>query len=161
MTLDGLNTEQRAAAEAVGGRVCILAGAGTGKTTTVTHRIAQQVATGAFAAAEILAVTFTEKAAGELKARLAGLGVAGVRASTFHSAALAQLRHFQPGDGPADPAREGTAAPPDRQPRFPGPTASGRPAISRRRSNGPRTGASRPSATGPRSVTGRRRYPPI
>jgi DNA helicase-2/ATP-dependent DNA helicase PcrA len=97
VTLDGLNPEQRAAAETVRGRVCILAGAGTGKTTTVTRRIAHQVACGAFAPSEILAVTFTEKAAGELKSRLAGLGAAGIRASTFHSAALAQLRHFRPG----------------------------------------------------------------
>jgi DNA helicase-2/ATP-dependent DNA helicase PcrA len=95
--LAALNPEQRAAAEAVHGRVCILAGAGTGKTTTVTHRIAHQVVTGAFAPTEILAVTFTEKAAGELKARLSALGTTGVRASTFHSAALAQLRHFRPG----------------------------------------------------------------
>ena len=93
--LDGLNPEQRRAAEAVRGPVCILAGAGSGKTTTITRRIAQQVATGAFAPAQIMAVTFTDKAAGELKGRLA-LGVTGVRASTFHSAALRQLRHFAP-----------------------------------------------------------------
>jgi DNA helicase-2/ATP-dependent DNA helicase PcrA len=94
--LDGLNAEQRRAAEAVRGPVCILAGAGSGKTTTITRRIAQQVATGAFAPAQIMAVTFTDKAAGELKARLAVLGAGGVRASTFHSAALRQLRHFGP-----------------------------------------------------------------
>jgi len=94
--LDGLNTEQRRAAEAVRGPVCILAGAGSGKTTTITRRIAQQVATGAFAPAQIMAVTFTDKAAGELKQRLASLGAPGVRASTFHSAALRQLRHFAP-----------------------------------------------------------------
>ncbi len=94
--LDRLNPEQRRAAEAVRGPVCILAGAGTGKTTTITHRVAQQVVTGAFAPTQIMAVTFTDKAAGELKARLAGLGAAGVRASTFHSAALRQLRHFAP-----------------------------------------------------------------
>jgi len=94
--LDGLNPEQRRAAEAVRGPVCILAGAGTGKTTTITRRIAQQVATGAFAAAEIMAVTFTDKAGGELRARLAELGVTRVRAGTFHSAALRQLRHFAP-----------------------------------------------------------------
>ena len=94
--LDGLNPEQRRAAEAVRGPVCILAGAGSGKTTTITRRIAQQVQTGAFAPAQVMAVTFTDKAAGELKARLAALGVAGVRASTFHSAALRQLRHFAP-----------------------------------------------------------------
>ena len=94
--LDGLNPEQRRAAEAVRGPVCILAGAGSGKTTTITRRIAQQVASGAFAPQQLLAVTFTDKAAGELKARLAALGVSGVRASTFHSAALRQLRHFSP-----------------------------------------------------------------
>jgi ATP-dependent DNA helicase UvrD/PcrA len=94
--LDGLNPEQRRAAEAVRGPVCILAGAGTGKTTTITRRIAQQVATGAFDPAQIMAVTFTDKAGGELRARLAALGVRGVRAGTFHSAALRQLRHFAP-----------------------------------------------------------------
>jgi len=94
--LDGLNTEQRRAAEAVSGPVCILAGAGTGKTTTVTRRIAHQVASGAFEPSQILAVTFTDKAASELRTRLGVLGVGGVRASTFHAAALAQLRHFRP-----------------------------------------------------------------
>jgi DNA helicase-2/ATP-dependent DNA helicase PcrA len=96
--LDGLNPEQRCAAEAVRGPVCILAGAGTGKTTTITRRIAQQVATGAFDPAQIMAVTFTDKAGGELRARLAALGVTRVRAGTFHSAALRQLRHFAPGE---------------------------------------------------------------
>src|SRR5213080_3842301 len=94
--LDGLNPEQRRAAEAVRGPVCILAGAGTGKTTTITRRIAQQVASGAFDPAQIMAVTFTDKAGGELRARLAALGVTRVRAGTFHSAALRQLRHFAP-----------------------------------------------------------------
>jgi DNA helicase-2/ATP-dependent DNA helicase PcrA len=92
--LAGLNAEQRAAAEATRGPLCILAGAGTGKTTTITHRIAWQVASGAFPARQVVAVTFTDKAAGELRARLCALGVDGVRASTFHSAALALLRHF-------------------------------------------------------------------
>jgi DNA helicase II / ATP-dependent DNA helicase PcrA len=95
-----LKPEQRAAVEATRGPLCILAGAGTGKTTTITRRIAWQVASGAFAAQQIVAVTFTDKAAGELRARLAALGVEGVRASTFHSAALALLRHFQ-----GDPGR--------------------------------------------------------
>ena len=94
--LAGLNPEQRRAAEAVRGPVCILAGAGSGKTTTITRRIAQQVVSGAFAPQQILAVTFTDKAAGELRSRLAALGVNGVRASTFHAAALRQLRHFAP-----------------------------------------------------------------
>jgi DNA helicase-2/ATP-dependent DNA helicase PcrA len=98
--LEGLNAEQRAAAEATRGPVCILAGAGTGKTTTITRRIAWQVASGAFPASAVVAVTFTDKAAGELRSRLGALGVEGVRASTFHSAALALLRRFR-----GDPGR--------------------------------------------------------
>jgi DNA helicase-2/ATP-dependent DNA helicase PcrA len=94
--LAGLNPEQRRAAEAVRGPVCILAGAGSGKTTTITHRIAHQVAAGAFRADEILAVTFTDKAARELRARLGNLGVEGVRAGTFHATALGLLRRFAP-----------------------------------------------------------------
>jgi DNA helicase II / ATP-dependent DNA helicase PcrA len=90
----GLNAEQRRAVEAVRGPVCILAGAGSGKTTTITRRIANQVATGAFRPTEILAVTFTDKAATEMRERLARLGAAGVPARTFHSAALAQLHYF-------------------------------------------------------------------
>src|SRR5688572_28645966 len=92
--LDGLNDQQREAVLTVRGPVCILAGAGTGKTTTITHRIAHQVSTGAFIADEILAVTFTEKAAREMGTRLARLGVEGVRARTFHAEALAQYRRF-------------------------------------------------------------------
>jgi DNA helicase-2/ATP-dependent DNA helicase PcrA len=88
----GLNPEQRRAVEAVRGPVCILAGAGSGKTTTITRRIANQVATGVFAPDEILAVTFTDKAATEMRERLAGLGADRVTARTFHSAALSQLR---------------------------------------------------------------------
>ena len=94
MIFDGLNPEQRRAVETVRGPVCILAGAGSGKTTTITRRIAWQVASGDFAPGELVAVTFTDKAAGELRARLRALGVDGVRASTFHSAALALLRRF-------------------------------------------------------------------
>lgn len=90
----GLNTEQLAAVEAVNGPVCILAGAGSGKTTTITRRIANQVASGAFDPSAILAVTFTTKAAREMAGRLARLGVTGVNARTFHAAALKQLSHF-------------------------------------------------------------------
>ena len=92
--LEGLNDAQRRAAAAVRGPVCILAGAGSGKTTTITHRVANQVATGEFVPEQILAVTFTDKAARELKARLQRLGVERVRAATFHAAALAQLGFF-------------------------------------------------------------------
>lgn len=94
---EGLNDQQRLAVEAVTGPVAILAGAGSGKTTTITRRIANQVASGTFTANSILAVTFTDKAAGEMRQRLAALGVDGVRARTFHSAALRQLVHFRPG----------------------------------------------------------------
>ena len=89
-----LNPEQRRAVEATRGPVCILAGAGSGKTTTITRRIAHQVASGAFAPEDILAVTFTDRAAGEMRARLAALAVAGVRARTFHSAAYQQLKYL-------------------------------------------------------------------
>src|SRR3954452_10543542 len=95
-----LNSEQQRAVEAVSGPVCILAGAGSGKTTTITHRVANQVESRAFRADEILAVTFTDKAAGEMRGRLEELGVPGVRCSTFHATALGQLRFFaseQPG----------------------------------------------------------------
>ncbi len=91
---EGLNPEQVEAVKAVRGPLCILAGAGSGKTTTITRRIAHQVSSGALEPTSILAVTFTDKAAGEMRARLAVLGVTGVRARTFHAAALAQLRHL-------------------------------------------------------------------
>jgi DNA helicase-2/ATP-dependent DNA helicase PcrA len=94
--LAGLDDEQRTAAQAVTGPVCILAGAGTGKTRTITHRIAYGVHTGAFSGDQVLAVTFTARAAGELRARLAALGVGGVQARTFHAAAMRQLRYFAP-----------------------------------------------------------------
>jgi DNA helicase-2/ATP-dependent DNA helicase PcrA len=94
--LEGLNDEQRCAAEAVRGPVCILAGAGSGKTTTITRRIAHQVATGTFPSSQILAVTFTDKAASVMRSRLDQLGVHGVVARTFHAAALAQLHYFAP-----------------------------------------------------------------
>jgi DNA helicase-2/ATP-dependent DNA helicase PcrA len=91
---EGLNEQQRAAVETVTGPVCILAGAGSGKTTTITRRIANQVLTGAFEPSQILAVTFTDKAAGEMRSRLERLGARSIQARTFHSAALAQLRYF-------------------------------------------------------------------
>ena len=90
----GLNSRQVEAVEAVRGPVCILAGAGSGKTTTITRRIAHQVASGTFTGGQILAVTFTDKAAGEMRSRLQVLGAPGVRARTFHAAALAQLRNL-------------------------------------------------------------------
>ncbi|MFI9594040.1 ATP-dependent DNA helicase UvrD2 [Nonomuraea sp. NPDC052265] len=94
--LSGLDPEQRAVAEAVRGPVCVLAGAGTGKTRAITHRIAHAVRTGVVDAPSVLAVTFTTRAAGELRQRLRALGAPGVQARTFHAAALRQLTYFWP-----------------------------------------------------------------
>lgn len=94
MLLDGLDDDQRAVARATEGPVVVYAGAGAGKTRAITHRIAHAVTTGAHDPRRSLAVTFTTKAAGELRGRLAALGAPQVTASTFHAAALRQLRHF-------------------------------------------------------------------
>ncbi|WP_100445603.1 ATP-dependent DNA helicase UvrD2 [Glycomyces xiaoerkulensis] len=92
--LTELDPEQREAVTAEPGPVCILAGAGTGKTRAVTHRIAWRVRRGDLRGQHVTAVTFTARAAGEMRDRLRGLGVTGVNARTFHSAALRQLRFF-------------------------------------------------------------------
>lgn len=102
--LDALDPEQRAVAEALRGPVRVLAGAGTGKTRAITHRIAYGVAVGVYQPQQVLAVTFTTRAAGEMRSRLRALGAEGVQARTFHSAALRQVRFFWPrvygGDAP-------------------------------------------------------------
>lgn len=94
--LDGLDPEQREVALALHGPVCVLAGAGTGKTRAITHRIAYGVRAGILQPTSVLAVTFTNRAAGEMRGRLRQLGAAGVQARTFHSAALRQLQYFWP-----------------------------------------------------------------
>jgi ATP-dependent DNA helicase UvrD/PcrA len=94
--LEFLDPEQREVATALEGPVRVLAGAGTGKTRAITHRIAYGVATRTVMPSEVLAVTFTTRAAGELRQRLAALGAVGVQARTFHSAALRQARYFWP-----------------------------------------------------------------
>ncbi|MFS0695288.1 ATP-dependent DNA helicase UvrD2 [Streptomyces nitrosporeus] len=94
--LDGLDPEQREVALAVNGPVCVLAGAGTGKTRAITHRIAYGVRAGILQPTTVLAVTFTNRAAGEMRGRLRQLGATGVQARTFHSAALRQLQYFWP-----------------------------------------------------------------
>ena len=103
---EGLNDAQAEAVRAVRGPLCILAGAGTGKTTTITRRIANQVSSRTFDAEEIFAVTFTDKAAREMGSRLEALGVRGVRGRTFHAAALAQYRRFT-GESPDIVASKG------------------------------------------------------
>lgn len=94
--LDGLDPEQREVATSLHGAVCVLAGAGTGKTRAITHRIAYGVRAGILQPASVLAVTFTNRAAGEMRGRLRQLGAGGVQARTFHSAALRQLQYFWP-----------------------------------------------------------------
>jgi DNA helicase-2/ATP-dependent DNA helicase PcrA len=94
--LDALDPEQRSVATAIDGPVRVLAGAGTGKTRAITHRIAYGCLTGRQQPQHILAVTFTTRAAGEMRGRLRTLGVDGVQARTFHSAALRQLQYFWP-----------------------------------------------------------------
>jgi len=100
--LVGLDEEQREAVLAARGPLCVLAGAGTGKTRTITHRIAHLVADGHVAAGQVLAVTFTSRAAGEMRSRLRamdttpGASVAAVQALTFHAAARRQLQYFWP-----------------------------------------------------------------
>ncbi|RST16089.1 ATP-dependent DNA helicase UvrD2 [Streptomyces sp. WAC05950] len=92
----GLDPEQREVATSLRGPVCVLAGAGTGKTRAITHRIAYGVRSGQLMPASVLAVTFTNRAAGEMRGRLRALGAGGVQARTFHSAALRQLHYFWP-----------------------------------------------------------------
>ncbi|MGZ8176623.1 ATP-dependent DNA helicase UvrD2 [Williamsia sp. SKLECPSW1] len=99
-SLDGLDPEQQAAVLAPRGPVCVLAGAGTGKTRTITRRIAHLVGEGHVRGDQVLAVTFTARAAGEMRGRLRSLGLSGsgnsVQAMTFHAAAMRQLRYFWP-----------------------------------------------------------------
>ena len=94
--LDALDPEQREVAAHPSGPMCVLAGAGTGKTRAITHRIAYAVHSGAQQPQRMLALTFTARAAGEMRTRLRDLGAAGVQARTFHAAALRQLRWFWP-----------------------------------------------------------------
>ena len=94
--LAALDPEQRAVAQSSSGPMVVLAGAGTGKTRAITHRMAYAVSTGVHQPQRVLALTFTARAAGEMRTRLRGLGVTGVQARTFHSAALRQLSYFWP-----------------------------------------------------------------
>jgi DNA helicase-2/ATP-dependent DNA helicase PcrA len=104
--LEDLNPSQREAVTTTSGPLAIIAGAGSGKTRVISRRAASAIETGAVPADQILLVTFTDKAAGEMVARMASLGHRGVMARTFHAAALAQLRHFWPSrhDGAPLPA---------------------------------------------------------
>lgn len=102
--LEGLDPEQVEAVRITSGPLVIHAGAGSGKTRVISHRVAYAVATGAVERGQVLVVTFTDKAAREMVGRLAGLGLPGIAARTFHAAALAQIRHFWPGRHDGEPA---------------------------------------------------------
>jgi DNA helicase-2/ATP-dependent DNA helicase PcrA len=101
--LADLNASQREAVSITSGPLAIMAGAGSGKTRVISRRAAYAIETGAVPADQILLVTFTDKAAGEMVERMAALGHRGVMARTFHAAALAQLRHFWPAHHGGDP----------------------------------------------------------
>ena len=103
--LADLDPAQREAVTITSGPLCILAGAGTGKTRVISRRVAYALATDVVRPSEVLVVTFTDKAAGEMRTRLAALGHPGVTAATFHAAALRQLRHFWPRVRGGDPPR--------------------------------------------------------
>jgi DNA helicase-2/ATP-dependent DNA helicase PcrA len=94
--LAALDEDQKAVALATRGPVCVIAGAGTGKTRAITHRIAYAAAIGTMDPAKVLALTFTAKAAGEMRVRLRSLGVPTVAARTIHAASLKQLLYFWP-----------------------------------------------------------------
>jgi len=94
--LAALDDDQRDVALATRGPVCVIAGAGTGKTRAITHRIAYAAAIGTMDPSKVLALTFTARAAGEMRTRLRSLGVPTVAARTVHSAALKQLIYFWP-----------------------------------------------------------------
>ncbi len=94
--LGGLDDEQRQVATTLSGPLCVLAGAGTGKTRAITHRIAYGVHTGVYKPTSLLAVTFTARAAAEMRSRLRDLGAGAVQTRTFHAAALRQLQYFWP-----------------------------------------------------------------
>jgi DNA helicase-2/ATP-dependent DNA helicase PcrA len=102
--LAGLDPAQVEAVRITRGPLVVHAGAGSGKTRVVSHRVAYAVATGDVDPRRVLVVTFTDKAAGEMAGRLATLGLPGIAARTFHSAALAQLRHFWPSRHDGEPA---------------------------------------------------------
>lgn len=91
-----LDEDQAAAAMALNGPVAIIAGAGSGKTRTISHRIAYGIQTGAYSASRVFALSYTNKAAAEIRTRLRQLGAGEVAVRTFHSAALAQLQYFWP-----------------------------------------------------------------
>src|ERR1035437_5492004 len=168
--LEDLNPSQREAVMATSGPLAIIAGAGSGKTRVISRRAAYAIETGAAASDQILLVTFTEKAAGEMVERMVALGHRGVMARTFHAAALAQLRHFWPsghdrmGQGP--PHQAGALARGRRRPR---PNSSGalrrrlpklRAGQARGRPAGLR-GHARPDRRTPRDGSGGRRSRPV
>lgn len=158
--LAALDPEQHAVASEPSGPMVVVAGAGTGKTRALTHRIAYAVATGVQQPQRVLALTFTARAAGEMRTRLRGLGVVGVQARTFHAAALRQLHYFWPQaiGGPAPevmPHKAGAVA--EALGRLRSRPTAPRSATLPRRSSGPRSDSSprraMPRPRGPRDAS--------
>jgi DNA helicase-2/ATP-dependent DNA helicase PcrA len=103
--LDGLNDAQRHAVTSEAAPLCVLAGAGSGKTRVLTRRVAWRIEQDTADARHVLALTFTRKAAGELRSRLRALGVRHqVAAGTFHGIAYGQLRQRWADMGARPPA---------------------------------------------------------
>ena len=148
--LEALDPEQRDVALALQGPVRVLAGAGTGKTRALTHRIAYGVATGVYNPTEVLAVTFTTRAAGEMRTRLRSLGAGGVQARTFHSPRCARPATSGPGCTAASrPSSPSPSCPCSRWPHAATGSTSTRPrcATSPARWSGPRSATSAPTTT--------------
>ena len=163
--LADLDPAQREAVTITSGPLCILAGAGSGKTRVISRRVAYALATGVVRPRDVLVVTFTDKAAGEMAGRLAALGHRGVAASTFHAAALRQLRHFWPRVHGTRPARDPRSKVPILAPLAagcPAAIATSRSATLPPRSSGPRRAASRRRRTrrGPTAEDRERPLPP-
>jgi DNA helicase-2/ATP-dependent DNA helicase PcrA len=136
--LAALDPDQRAVAENLTGPLCVLAGAGTGKTRAITYRIAYGVGMGVYDPRHLLAVTFTARAAGELRSRLRDLGAGAVQARTFHAAALRQLSYFWPRVGRGSSStRRGSS--PSRPAGWASARTARRCGTSRRRSSGRRS----------------------
>ena len=159
--LDDLDPEQREAVVAASGPVAILAGAGTGKTRVISRRAAYAIGTDVVPPDQVLLVTFTDKAAGEMVERLRSLGLPGVTARTFHAHALSQLRHFWPSPprrraAPPAARLEDPAPRPARAPAAGRTTGSRRPRTSPTRSSGRSRGGSARASTSARSPASRR-----
>lgn len=96
LSFDELDDAQQAIVNTLNGPVVIYAGAGSGKTRALTHRIANGVSNNVYDPEKVLALSFTTRAADEMALRLSAMGIRNIATRTFHSAALRQLKYFWP-----------------------------------------------------------------